>query len=115
MECELINIHEDAVQEVRQAMPNPDQIHQMATLLKAFSDPTRLKILEALRQRELCVCDLSVIIGASQSSVSHQLAGLKSQQLVKFRKEGKVVYYSLDDEHVADILDQALVHVTHAQ
>jgi len=115
MQCDLIIIHEEAVEEVRQAMPEADQIERMAGLLKAFSDPTRLKILEALRQRELCVCDLAVIIEASQSSVSHQLAGLKAQQLVKFRKEGKVVYYSLDDDHVADILDRALEHIRHAE
>lgn len=114
MQCELIVIHEEAVAEVREAMPGNDQIEAMARLLKAFSDSTRLKILEALRQQELCVCDLAVIIEASQSSVSHQLAGLKALKLVKNRKEGKVVYYSLDDDHVASILDQALEHISHA-
>lgn len=113
MQCELIMIHEEAVKEVREAMPRPEQVEQMAALLKAFSDPTRLKILEALRQSELCVCDIAVIIEASQSSVSHQLSSLKNSKLVKFRKEGKVVYYSLDDEHIADILDRALEHITH--
>ena len=114
MKCELVIIHQETVDQVRLAIPDATKIDKVSELMKAFADPTRLKILQALRQQELCVCDLAVIIEATQSSVSHQLSRLRKQHLVKYRKDGKIVYYSLDDEHVSEILDRVLEHIDHA-
>ena len=79
----------------------------------ALSDPTRLRMISALSDHELCVCDLAVVLGMSQSAVSHQLRLLRNLNLVKYRKEGRVVYYALDDEHIRELYERGLEHVAH--
>ena len=99
------------VKEVRSNLPSDEKIAELAEFLEAFSDFSRIKILLALQQRELCPCDISAITGLSVSAVAHQLRVLRDKRLVKYRREGKNVYYSLDDEHVSAILKIALEHV----
>lgn len=113
MKCKTMLVHEEVVASIRDSLIEQEALEQTAGLLKMFSDPTRLKILQALSMHELCVCDLAMIIESSQSAVSHQLAQLKQARLVKFRREGKVVFYSLDDDHVQKIMDFAIEHIKH--
>lgn len=110
--CDVTCIHEDAVKEVLGEMIQDDTVALLARLFKTLGDPTRVKILFALMKRELCVCDLAAVIGLSESAVSHQLRLLRSQNLVRFRREGKVVFYSLADSHVEKLFEQGLEHVT---
>lgn len=109
--CSCDVIHEDIVREVRKKMPEEETLYDLAEFFKVFGDSTRIKILWALDASEMCVCDISVLLNMTQSAISHQLRVLKQAKLVKFRKEGKVVYYSLDDDHVKQIIDQGLVHI----
>lgn len=110
--CEINCIHDEAVKEVRQALFGEEIAVSLAELFKALGDPTRVKILFSLMTRELCVCDLAAVIGASESAVSHQLRLLRTQKLVKFRREGKILYYSLADGHIERLFAQGLEHVT---
>lgn len=110
--CEINCIHSEAVQAVRQALFGEDVAASLAELFKALGDPTRVKILFSLMTRELCVCDLTAVIGVSESAVSHQLKILRTLRLVKFRREGKILYYSLDDDHIEKLFAQGLEHVT---
>ncbi|NOY10512.1 MAG: helix-turn-helix transcriptional regulator [Archaeoglobi archaeon] len=100
------------IEEVISSLPSDESIVELAEFLEAFADSTRIKILLALSRHELCTCDLSAITGISVSAVSHQLRVLRDKKLVKYRREGRNVYYSLDDEHVADILRTAIEHVS---
>jgi Predicted transcriptional regulators len=109
--CDCNTIHEEVVNDVRKHMPDDDTLLDLADIFKVFSDSTRVKILCALFRAEMCVCDISVLLGMTKSSISHQLRILKQAKLVKYRKDGRVVYYSLDDEHVKSIFDQGLIHV----
>ncbi len=109
--CSCSIIHEDAVSKVRNSMPEEETLYDLAELFKVFGDTTRIKILCALFESEMCVCDIAALLSMNQSAISHQLRVLKQASLVKYRKEGKVVYYSLDDEHVKLIFDQGLVHI----
>ena len=109
--CDCCTIHDDVVNEVREKMLNDDTYIDMAELFKVFSDSTRIKIMGALLNAEMCVCDISVVLGMTKSSISHQLRILKAANLVRFRKEGRVIYYSLADGHVKSIMDQGLAHV----
>jgi DNA-binding transcriptional ArsR family regulator len=109
--CNCTIIHEDVVNRVKENIPEDEILYDLAELFKVFGDSTRIKILCALFQAEMCVCDIAALLGMNQSAVSHQLKVLKNTRLVKFRKEGKVVYYSLDDEHVKQIFDQGLTHI----
>ena len=109
--CDCEMIHEDEVNKVRSAMREPDAYIRLASLYKMFGDGTRIKILHALEQSEMCVCDLAVLLGVTKSAVSHQLKALRLANLVKFRREGQIVYYSLADQHVKLIIDMGLEHV----
>lgn len=109
--CECNVIHEDVVQRVKQQMPDEEPIYEVADLFKVFGDSTRARIICALSISELCVCDLSVLLDMSQSAVSHQLRTLKQARIVKNRRSGKVVYYSLDDEHITSLFHVAFDHV----
>ncbi|BBL64244.1 ArsR/SmtB family transcription factor [Methanosarcina mazei] len=113
--CEINCIHEEAVKAVRDALFGEDVAALLAELFRALGDPTRVKILFSLMTKELCVCDLSAVIGASESAVSHQLRILRNLRLVKYRREGKVLYYSLADAHVEKLFAQGLEHVTEDQ
>lgn len=95
----------------REEIPSDEILYQMAELFKTFGDPTRIRILSALARQEMCVCDIADLLGMSQSAISHQLRVLKQMELVKFRREGKTVFYSLADSHVSTILAQGLDHV----
>ena len=109
--CDCNIIHEEIVAEVRQQMPDDEILLNLADLFKVFSDSTRVKILCALQYSEMCVCDIAVLLGMTKSAISHQLRTLRQTRLVKYRKEGKIVYYSLDDEHVGNVFAQGLLHV----
>ena len=109
--CTCTILHEEAVAIARSSEAPTSVLLATAELFKVFSDPTRLRILNALAVSELCVCDLSAALDMSQSSMSHQLALLRRARLVRPRREGKAVFYSLDDEHVRDILRVASVHL----
>ncbi len=109
--CDCTSIHEETVDAVRKEMLDDDVLMDLADTFKLFSDSTRMKILNALLHEELCVCDLAVLLGMTKSSVSHQLRILKQSDLVRYRKDGRVVYYSLADDHVRTIFDQGLAHV----
>lgn len=110
--CECNAIHHDVINEVNKIMPDEELLYDLAELFKVFGDTTRVRILCALFEHEMCVCDISTLLGMSQSSISHQLRVLKSAKLVKNRKEGKVVYYSLTDAHVKHIFEQGLEHIS---
>lgn len=109
--CSCTIIHEDIVQTVSSQMLPPKVINNLAELLKIFGDPTRIKLLHALKCSEMCVCDLAACLGMTHSAISHQLRVLKAYNLVKSRKQGKVVYYTLADLHVTAILDMGLEHI----
>jgi len=109
--CDCEVIHEEVVNQVKGRMPKEETLYDLAELFKVFGDTTRIKILWALDEAEMCVCDIAALLNMTQSAISHQLRVLKQAKLVKNRKEGKVVYYSLDDEHVRQIFDQGLTHI----
>lgn len=109
--CDCNIIHEDVVNQVRDTMPVDENLYDLAELFKVFGDTTRIKILYALFSSDMCVCDIAALLNMTQSAISHQLRVLKQARLVKYRKEGKIVFYSLDDEHVKQIFDQGLIHV----
>ncbi len=111
--CTTNVIHEEVVKRVKSSMPEEDKLKELAEFFKVFGEPTRIKILYALSEEEMCVCDIAALLGMNQSAISHQLRVLKGSRLVKYRKEGKVVYYSLDDDHVKTIFDQGFVHINH--
>lgn len=109
--CEEHHHHEAAVHKVQTAMPDDDTLFDTSEFFKALSDSSRLKIIAALLTGELCVCDLCEIVGLSQSAVSHQLRVLRAGRIVKFRKDGKQVYYSIDDHHIAEIIQTTIFHL----
>ena len=109
--CTQEEYHEDRVAAVNEDLPADEVLYDLAELFKMFADSTRVKILYALFESELCVCDIARVLNLTQSAVSHQLRVLKSSKLVKFRREGKTVYYSLADEHVVRILSQGMEHI----
>ncbi len=111
--CQVESIHRDVVSEVKEKMPSDESLLQLAELYKAMGDGTRIRIISALVQSELCVCDLATLLQMSQSAISHQLRVLRHTRLVRYRKAGKVVYYSLDDDHIKMLYSQGLDHVLH--
>ena len=118
-ECEIMFVHqeflcldESGVEAVRQQMPDEDDLYDLAELFKIFGDSTRVKILYVLFESEMCVCDIAQLLGMTQSAISHQLQVLKKSKLVKYRREGKTVFYSLADSHVRTILGQGMDHIT---
>lgn len=111
--CDCNVIHHEMVHKIEQAMLDDAMYERLALLFHIFGDGTRIRILHALQESELCVCDLSSLLGMTKSAVSHQLKTLRLANLVKFRKEGQVVYYSLADDHVKDIIDIGLAHLQH--
>lgn len=109
--CSTMVVHERLLKEVQNKLPPQELIQQTADFLKIFADPTRIRILYALLQSELCVCDIGKLLDLEQSNISHQLRILKQSRLVKYRREGKVVFYSLNDNHIRKILDNGMEHV----
>ena len=109
--CQETQVHQDVVDQVRGQLPPEENLYDLAELFKMFGDSTRVKILYALLGSELCVCDIARLLNVSQSAVSHQLRVLKGGKLVKFRREGKTLFYSLADDHVVGILSQGMEHI----
>ena len=109
--CEATEVHEDLLRRVRETMPEETELYDLAELFKVFGDSTRIRILFVLFEAEVCVCDLAQALGMTQSAISHQLKILKQSRLVKSRREGKSVFYSLADGHVRTIIDQGLEHI----
>ena len=110
--CDFINAHEEIVEKVRDKIPGEDTLYDLTELFRIFADSTRIRILYVLLESEMCVCDIAVLLGMTQSAISHQLRALKNARLVKSRREGKTVFYSLTDDHVKTIIDQGLEHVS---
>ncbi len=113
--CDCNVIHEDVVNMVKGNMPNDDLLFDVSDFFKILGDSTRLRILWALDQSEMCVCDIANLLNMTKSSISHQLKILKMDRLVKNRKIGKEVYYSLNDEHVKMVLEIAITHIIHKE
>ena len=112
IECTEFHPHEQSIERVRSAMPTDDELYDMSELFKVFGDSTRTSILAALMQSELCVCDICELLNMTKSAISHQLRILRQTKLVKSRKSGKEVYYSLADDHIVSIMNMALEHVS---
>ena len=110
--CEVIQIHEDVVERVSKLIPPDKTLYDLADFFKVFADSSRIKILYALMNAEMCVCDLASALGMSQSAISHQLRVLKQQDLVRYRKDGKSVFYTLSDDHIRTIMCQGFNHIT---
>lgn len=108
---DTIVIHQDILDKVNDLLPMDEELYDLAEFFKVFADSTRIKILHALSISEMCVYDLAAILGVTQSAVSHQLRTLKQMRLVKFRREGKIIYYSLADTHIELILKQGFEHI----
>ncbi len=109
--CDVSHIDDKKAQEIRSLIQPEMAIQYLGDFFKVMGDPTRLKIILSLSREELCVCDLAAIISVSPSAVSHQLRILRGARLVKYRREGKIVYYSLDDRHVENLLENAQEHL----
>jgi len=115
IKCDQTIIHQETVSRVQAQMPAEEQLYDLAELFKVFGDSTRIKIICALFEAEMCVCDIACLLNMSQSAISHQLRVLKQARLVKRRREGKIIYYSLDDEHVEHIFQQGMNHIGHLE
>ena len=108
---EIKAIHKDVVKRVKKTMPKEEIIYDLADFFKILGDTTRMRILSALFQEEMCVYDIANLLKMTQSAISHQLRVLKQGRFVKHRKEGKIVYYSLEDEHIKHIVEQGMIHI----
>ena len=110
--CDVPFVHEERVKSARKALRDDRTTFDLSETFKILSDPTRLKIVIALAREELCVCDIAALLGMTDSAISHQLRLLKNLRLVKYRKSGKMAYYSVDDEHIKDLIRVASRHVS---
>ena len=110
--CDVTCVHEDIVSRVWKKLPREELLNELADFYKVFADSTRVKILCVLLESEMCVCDLAEVLNMTQSAISHQLRVLKQMKLVKNRREGKTVYYSLADDHIQTIISQGMEHIT---
>ncbi|MGC6175297.1 ArsR/SmtB family transcription factor [Lacrimispora sp. 38-1] len=111
-QCDFICVHENVVNQVLKVMPKDQQLMDLADFFKIFGDPTRVRILYVLSQSQMCVCDIANLLQMGQSAISHQLRVLKQMRLVKSRREGKTVFYSLADGHIETILAQGMEHIS---
>jgi ArsR family transcriptional regulator len=109
--CDTVEVHEELVRIVNETMPEETELYDLAELFKVFGDSTRIRILFVLFEAEVCVCDLAMALNMTQSAISHQLRILKQNKLVKARREGKSVFYSLADDHVRSIINQGREHI----
>lgn len=110
--CEYNFVHQSLVDLAKKNMPHEEELYDLAELFRVFGDTTRVKILCALFSSELCVCDIAALFSMTQSAISHQLRILKQSRLVKYRREGKTVFYSLDDDHIKNIFSQGMEHIS---
>ncbi len=111
--CEENFIHEDTVRESEKSLIDGLNATKLSRTFQALADPTRVRIISALLKTELCVCDISALLGVSQSAISHQLRQMRDLRLVKSRKEGRIVYYKLDDQHISELFEMGLDHLKH--
>lgn len=109
--CDYIHAHEDIIKKVKAIIPSEEKLFELSELYKIFGDSTRIKILYVLFESEMCVCDIAQLLEMSQSAISHQLRVLKNARLIKFRREGKTIFYSLADDHVRTIINQGIEHI----
>ncbi len=109
--CDCTFVHEDIVETVADKMPGEEEFNDLADFFKVFGDSTRIKILYVLLRSEMCVCDIAEVLGMTQSAISHQLRVLRQMNLVRTRREGKTVFYSLSDGHISTILSQGVEHI----
>lgn len=109
--CDCDVIHADVVNTVKEKMESDEALYDLADFFKVLGDSTRVKILSALDHSEMCVCDLAVLLNMTKSAISHQLRALKQANLVKFRRAGRMLYYSLSDEHIRDIVEKGMEHI----
>lgn len=109
--CDCGVIHKEIVDMVKSKLPKEENLYDLAELFKVFGDSTRIKILSALFESEMCVCDIAYLLNMTPSAISHQLRILKQARLIKNRRDGKIVFYSLDDGHIKQIFDQGLNHI----
>lgn len=110
--CDVVEIHPQIVEKLREEMAANQQYQNLSELFKMFADPTRLKILSSLFQQELCVCDIAEVLQMTHSAVSHQLSVLRQNRIIKYRRDGKNIFYSLDDEHIQMIYNAGIEHIT---
>ena len=110
-QCAYIHVHEEIVKQVNEEIPDEEKLYDLADFFKVFADSTRIKILYVLLCSEMCVCDLAQILNMTQSAISHQLRILKQMDLVRNRREGKTIFYSLADDHIKEILNQGMEHI----
>lgn len=110
--CETTFVHQDIISKVEEKMPQEEFLYDLAELFKIFGDSTRIRILYVLFESEMCVCDIAALLNMTQSAISHQLRVLKQARLVKYRREGKSIFYSLADGHIQTILGQGFEHIT---
>lgn len=108
-DCDVL--HDEVVEKVRGKMPEEDLLYDLADFFKVLGDSTRIRIIWALDENEMCVCDLAVLLNMTKSAISHQLRSLRQANLVKFRRQGKEVFYSLADDHVKEIFEKGLDHI----
>lgn len=110
--CETCHHHEELIQKITGQMPPEEDLYDLADFFKVFADSTRIKILYVLMCQEMCVCDIADTLGMTQSAISHQLRILKQMDLVKNRREGKTIFYSLSDHHIVSIMSQGMDHIS---
>ena len=109
--CDFLCAHQSIIEQVQKKLPDEDTLYDLTELFRVFGDSTRIRILYVLFESEMCVCDIAALLGLTQSAISHQLRALKNARLVKSRRDGKTVFYSLADDHVKTIIDQGLEHI----
>jgi len=111
--CEETCLHKEITKQLKNKLLSQDEVNNVAEIFKILGDGTRIRIIDALFHNELCVCDIADVLKMSQSAISHQLRLMRTTRILKQRKEGKNVYYSLEDQHIKSILDQCINHVKH--
>lgn len=111
--CEVSFIHEEGVKKAEKTLVDERRAEELARTFNALADPTRVRIISALMRQELCVCDIAVLLRISQSAISHQLRQMRDLRIVRSRKEGRIVFYSLDDEHISDLFQRGIEHLEH--
>lgn len=110
-QCEYMHVHPEIIETVNSQIPDEKELYELADFFKVFADSTRIRILYVLKCSEMCVCDIAQTLNMTQSAISHQLRVLKQMKLVKNRREGKTIFYSLADEHITTILSQGIEHI----
>ncbi|QNO17611.1 MULTISPECIES: ArsR/SmtB family transcription factor [Eubacteriales] len=109
--CDITIVHQDILDKVKKEITDDDTLYNMAGIFKVLSDPTRLKIINALMLSEMCVCDIAALLNMSKPAISHHLKSLRQTHLIKYRRDGKIAYYSLNDAHIKMMFDLCITHI----